>query len=96
MFPDPKIACSLPVSVTNWWVEYGGGPNSCGPPLHGLQRQHFEFGGAGGAWKGLGHDWGALDHDKIVGARNGAHDRTNGAKKKENICTSAPPHLNWE
>ncbi len=52
-------------------------------PLHGLRRRHFEFGGAGGALKGLGHDCGAPNHDKIVGARNGAHDRTNGEQKRK-------------
>ncbi len=35
----------------------------------------------GGARKGLGHDWGAPNYDKIVGARIGAHDRTNGKQK---------------
>ncbi len=68
-----------------WKVEGCWGPNVHGPPLHGLRRRHFEFGGADGARKGLGHDWGAPNHDKIVGARNGAHDRTNGKQKKKKI-----------
>ncbi len=58
------------------------GPQHPWAPLHGLRWRHFEFGGTGGARKGLGHDWGAPNHDKIVGARIGAHDRTNGEQKK--------------
>ncbi len=63
-------------------LEDVGGPNVRGPPLHGLRPRNFEFGGAGGARNGLGHDWGAPNHDKIVGARNGAHENTNGKQKK--------------
>ncbi len=59
-----------------------GGPQQWWAPIAWFTAVAFRIWGAGGARKGLGHDWGAPNHDKIVGARIEAYDRTNGEQKK--------------
>ncbi len=59
------------------------GTNDHVPPFVWFTAAAFWIRSAGGARKGLGgHVWGVPNYHKIVGTRNGAHDRI---KRKQKI-----------